>query len=75
MLKNILKVVVVGGLAAIGVCALIKSELMPKLKEKLRNYDADFEKKMSEKASSNSGPDNGEKDKGDSMSNFSAKSH
>lgn len=45
MMKNVLKVAAAVGIAALGVTALMKSNLLPKLKEKFHDYDAEFEKK------------------------------
>ena len=45
MLKKILKIGAFTAIAALGITALIRSNLFPKLKEKLHDYDVDFEKK------------------------------
>ena len=45
MLNKVIKIGAFTAIAALGVTALIKSDLFPKLKEKLHNYDVEFEKK------------------------------
>ncbi len=46
MLNKVIKIGAFTAIAALGVTALIKSDLFPKLKEKLHNYDVEFEKKI-----------------------------
>ncbi len=45
MLKNILKVTVFVGIAALGITALVRSKLLPDLKEKFHDFDVEYEKK------------------------------
>ena len=45
MLKNILKVTVFVGIAALGITALVRSKLLPDLREKFHDFDVEYEKK------------------------------
>lgn len=45
-MKKLLKISVAVGIAAIGVTALIQSELFPRIREKFKKFDNEFAKKQ-----------------------------
>lgn len=44
MLKKLLKATVFAGIAALGITALMRSKLLPDLKEKFYDFDVEYEK-------------------------------
>mgnify|MGYP005755477175 CR=1 FL=1 len=44
MLKNLLKITVFTGLAALGITALVRSKLLPDLRKKFHDFDVEYEK-------------------------------